>query len=1428
MKSVKTVLAALFLWGAAMPQTLPAAGGNVSSGISILHSFGAFTNGANPQAPLALGRDGNFYGTTSNGGTNGGNGTVFKITPGGTLTSLYSFTGGNDGANPSAALAQGWDGNFYGVTSGGGTNGGYGTIFRITAQGAFTTLYSFTGGADGSSPGSLTQGSDGAFYGTTSGSLYSGTVFRITTKGALKTLASITAASSLVEGRDGNFYGTTFPDAENGTVFKMTPGGVVTTLYSFGGGDDGWGPNGLVEGGDGNFYGTTLAGGINGFSGFGTVFKITPGGAFATLYSFTNGLDSGWPQTTLTRGSDGNLYGTTPPGGGEYYDGTFFRITPGGAFTVLYSFPGGVNSASALALGNDGCFYATAVGPDYNLPIPLEATAAGARSSRAATAGKSDAASSGINTITNGSVFKITPGGRFSNLYSFTGLDDGANPQSILKGRDGNFYGTSSRGGNSELSLGGIFKATTNGALSILYPFPGGGMSLNNLSIVQGSDGSFYGTEFVSYGFPLFAGQGSVFSLTPGGQFANLFSFDNGTYALAPLVEGSDGNFYGTTAGGQFSFPQPTVTNIFSPPDLPPAIFSITTNGSYTSLYAFTNGIDGSGPSAALVQGRDGNLYGSLPSGGDNGYGAIFQVTTNGALAILYSFTNGDDGAGPVAALALGNDGDFYGSTANGGSNNDGTIFKITTNGILTSLYSFTNGVDGANLQSALVPGSDGNFYGYTPGGGTDGSGAVFQITPSGAFHSMYSFAGGNDGANVNSLAQGNDGNFYGTTANGGAGASGTLFRLSLGLPPLAPPSITREPPGQVREPEGAVLTLSATVSGMPPLSYQWQSKGRNLSDGENISGSTGSALTISPVMLSNSGTYRLIVRNNYGAVTSTVTSLAVSVDTVAPTISISSPASNSRATNGAVSGTASDNARVVAVNYWLTNYNNGVTGAAGQAILGLGTTNRTWTIPGAPLPGSNDVMVQSVDFAGNKSPVRARAFFYEVSSLFTLTRTGNGTVAGTASIPGDVPPTNGAMLHIGESYTLVATPARNWWFSNWTSAGSVAGASATLRFVMEPGYSVAASFVTNFFLLAAGTYNGLFYSTNVPAAETAGFLKNLVVSTSGAFSGVLLTYGSTNLLSGTFNGRFHFSGTIARSAQQGGPLILTLNLGAGQITGAVSGTNNGGWTNGLTAYRSAGSGGSGQYTVLIPPPSAATNCPPGDGYVLITNHAGEVVLTGALADGTPFSQCAPISASGAVPVYQNLATNNPSPFGSPAFLYGWINLNASPPDGWLAWIRKTWTEPPAPTNGAMPLALLGLPVDWQGFTNVSTLIGSAWTNPPAGTPAIPAFEDIGISGGSLAPSLGFIESLNTSNVFVPAGTPVFPSYPFSGSMDPKTGWFTITFGSGSGNTNFVGAGAVLQNSESGGGYFVGPGEGQLGDGSITLQQEFVIPLASP
>lgn len=378
---------------------------------SNLYSFGSQTNdGTNPRANLIQATDGNFYGTTYTGGTNN-RGCIYRITPGGSETNFYSFgSQTNDGANSSAPLVQGSDGYLYGTTVNGGTNN-LGTVFRISLTGGYSNLYSFLGPTnDGANPtAGLTKGTNGIFYGTTQ-------------KG----------------GTTNNF----------GTVFKFNTNGTETMLYAFTGPtNDGNQPlTGLVLGSDGNYYGTATFGGITNYDslGFGTVFRISPGGSYTNLYLFGSVIPDGVYPTSLTQGNDGNFYGTTSSGGAFTNRGSVFRITPGGNESMLYSFGTQANDgntvSSGLILAGDGNFYGT--------------TEKG-----------------GTNNF--GTAFRFSPGGAETTLYSFgSPTNDGQSPLAgVILGNDGNFYGTTTLGGSSNkgtvFKLTGTFNIPTNKITSI-------------------------------------------------------------------------------------------------------------------------------------------------------------------------------------------------------------------------------------------------------------------------------------------------------------------------------------------------------------------------------------------------------------------------------------------------------------------------------------------------------------------------------------------------------------------------------------------------------------------------------------------------------------------------------------------------------------------------------------------------------------------------------------------------------------------------------------------------------------------------------------------------------------------------------------------------------------------------------------------------
>ena len=292
---------------------------------------------------FAQGRDGNLYSTTQAGGqfTQGHQyGTVFRLTPSGDMTELYSFANTGDGALPNSGLTLATDGNFYGTTPVGGANG-YGTIFRITSSGNYTVMHSFVGTTEGSNANTPPiQGFDGNLYGTTGdGVNMFGAFYKMTPAGVVTVLYKFPSTNryprGIVLGTDGNFYGTTVGTSQGlGTVFKMTPKGQITILHQFAG-TDGANPIGqLIQANDGNFYGTTEKGGTG---AQGVVFKTTASGVFTVLHNFANDSNGMDPLAGLVEGTDGNFYGTLLANPGVS-GGLLFRITPSGAYTILYQY----------------------------------------------------------------------------------------------------------------------------------------------------------------------------------------------------------------------------------------------------------------------------------------------------------------------------------------------------------------------------------------------------------------------------------------------------------------------------------------------------------------------------------------------------------------------------------------------------------------------------------------------------------------------------------------------------------------------------------------------------------------------------------------------------------------------------------------------------------------------------------------------------------------------------------------------------------------------------------------------------------------------------------------------------------------------------------------------------------------------------------
>jgi uncharacterized repeat protein (TIGR03803 family) len=279
--------------------------------------------------------------------------------------------------------------------------------------------------------------------------------------------------------------------------------------------------------------------------------------------------------------------------------------------------------------------------------------------------------------------------------------------------------------------------------------------------VIQGIDGNLYGTAQQNL-------LGTVFRVNPDGIITVLFTLDgsNGSSG-GQLLQAKNGDFYGTTNGGGSD--NYGMIYRFSPGGLPETLYSF--DGRYGAY---------PGP---LIEGTNGNLYGETFRGGLADEGTIFEITPSGVFKVLCSFSEGD-GQDPSGGLVLGTDGNFYGTAYGGGRDEGGTVFKTTPAGNLTTLYYFTE-ADGTNPEASLIQGSDGAFYGTAFGGGLvgsckDGCGTVFRITSDGAFTVLHRFVGTDGDSPAGALIQATDENLYGTTIKGGTYGAGTIFRITL------------------------------------------------------------------------------------------------------------------------------------------------------------------------------------------------------------------------------------------------------------------------------------------------------------------------------------------------------------------------------------------------------------------------------------------------------------------------------------------------------------------------------------------------------------------------------------------------------------------------------------------------------------------------
>lgn len=652
-----------------------------------------FTFPGIPEAGLVADSSGNLYGTSTFDGAYGG---VFKLDSSGNATYIHNFNG-LDGATPYAPLTRDAAGNLYGTTSEGGW-GGYGVVFKIDAAGNYTMLYQFTGGADGCSPyAGLVLDSAGNLYGTT------------------------------------NNCGAADSSFGSGVVFKIDTAGHETVLYTFTGGTDGANPMaGLFRDSAGNLYGTTSRGGA-GLSG--VVFKLDNIGHYSVLYSFGTAPDGGFPLAGVVRDAAGNLYGTTNLGGAAGF-GTVYKVDATGHETVLYSFKSGIA---------DGAY-------------PYAGVILDASGNLYGTTEQGGAGNVGI-------VFKVSQDGHETVLCNLPGAPGGSSPASgVTRDSAGNFYGTTRGGGAGDVGV--VYKMDRTGHETVLYNFTGGADGGDPSSgVVRDSAGNLFGTTHS--GGSLSADNpycGVLYKLDPSGHQTVLHAFTcgaDGAFPEGPLARDAEGNIYGTTyAGGSGQAG---------------VVYKYDTTGNFTVLFSFTNGPDGGSPQAGVILDGAGNLYGTasgggLPHGTNPGWGVVFKLDPAGHETVLYSFSNGADGSSPNSPLYRDAGGNLYGTTS-------ATLYEVDPSGHETVLYNFFDSYP----QGGLIRDTAGNFYGTTKLGGTSGNGVVYKLDIAGNVTVLYNFTGGADGGQPQSgVIRDSQGNLFGTAYIGGADSSGVLFKIGV------------------------------------------------------------------------------------------------------------------------------------------------------------------------------------------------------------------------------------------------------------------------------------------------------------------------------------------------------------------------------------------------------------------------------------------------------------------------------------------------------------------------------------------------------------------------------------------------------------------------------------------------------------------------